>query len=105
DSAEQSVIDLVYEEAKDLRKTLGRGDQHKLEEYLASVRSVENRIAFAEARQRQEAMDLLKPGPSKLNVPTNFPAEGLPIWKITQPVHQDPEFHASYIRLMADLFV
>jgi hypothetical protein len=105
DSAEQSVIDLVYDEAKDLRKALARADQHKLEEYLAGVRNVEKRIEFAEARQRQEAMDLLKPGPSTLSLPANLPAEGLPIWKITQPVHQDPERHADYIRLMADLFV
>jgi hypothetical protein len=104
-SAEQSVIDLVNEESKDLRRVLGKGDQHKLEEYLASVRSVEQRIAFAEARQRQEAMDLLKPGPSKLDLPANLPAAGLPIWKILQPVNQDPEHHANYIRLMADLFV
>jgi hypothetical protein len=105
DSAEQSVIDLVYAEAKDLNKSLGQSDRHKLDEYLTSVRSVETRIAFAEARQRQEALDLLKPGPSKLAIPTNLPAEGLPIWKITQPVHNDPERHAEYIRIMADLFV
>lgn len=104
-SADQSVIDLVYAEAKDLNKRLATDDRHKLDEYLTSVRSVEKRIEFAEARQRQEALDLLNPGPSKLDLPTNLPAEGLPIWKITQPVHQDPERHAEYIRLMSDLFV
>jgi hypothetical protein len=104
-SAEQSVIDLVMDEAKDLHKSLGKVDQQKLDEYLTSVRSMEQRIALAEAVQRREAMDLLKPGPSKLEMPANLPAEGTPIWKITQPVHQDPERHAEYIRLMADLFV
>jgi hypothetical protein len=29
----------------------------------------------------------------------------LPIWKITQPVERDPERHAEYINLMADLIV
>lgn len=105
DSAEQSVIDLVLDEAKDLRKSLGKVDRQKLEEYLTSVRSVEQRIAFAEAVQRREANDMLHPGPSKLSLPTNLPADGTAIWKITQPVHQDPERHAEYIRLMADLFV
>jgi hypothetical protein len=104
-STEQSVIDLVLDEAKDLRKSLGKVDQQKLEEYLTSVRSVEQRIAFAEAVQRREANDLLHPGPSKLSIPTNLPEPGTAIWKITQPVHQDPERHAEYIRLMADLFV
>jgi len=104
-STEQSVIDLVLDEAKDLRKSLGKVDQQKLEEYLTSVRSVETRIAFAEAVQRREANDMLNPGPSKLSIPTNLPDPGTAIWKITQPVHQDPERHAEYIRLMADLFV
>jgi hypothetical protein len=104
-STEQSVIDLVLDEAKDLHKSLGHVDQQKLEEYLTSVRSIEQRIALAEAVQRREAIDLLKPGPSTLDIPVNLPAEGTPIWKITQPVHQDPERHAEYIRLMADLFV
>lgn len=104
-SAEQSVIDLVMDEAKDLHRSLGKVDQQKLDEYLTSVRSMEQRIALAEAVQRREAMDLLKPGPSRLDIPQNLPAEGTPIWKITQPVHQDPERHAEYIRLMADLFV
>jgi hypothetical protein len=104
-SAEQSVIDLVMDEAKDLHKSLGKVDQQKLDEYLTSVRSMEQRIALAEAVQRREATDLLKPGPSKLDIPADLPVEGTPIWKITQPVHQDPERHAQYIRLMADLFV
>ena len=104
-SAQQSVVDLVLDEAKDLRQSLGKVDQQKLEEYLTSVRSIEQRIALAEAVQRREAIDLLHPGPSKLDIPVDLPPEGTPIWKITQPVHQDPERHAQYIRLMADLFV
>ena len=40
----KSVLDFVAEDAKQLNKTLGQGDQHKLDEYLSSVREVEQRI-------------------------------------------------------------
>ena len=42
---------------------------------------------------------------SRNTQPKNLPAEGLPIWKITNPVYRDPEYHAEYIRLIADLMV
>ncbi len=105
DSPERSVVDLVREEANDLRRGLGNADQRRLDEYLHAVRAVEKRVAFVEDRQRLEALEVLNPGPSKLSLPTNLPAAGLPIWKITQPVHQDPERHAEYLRLMSDLMV
>ncbi len=105
DSPDQSVIDLVLEESKNLRKSLGAADQRKLDEYVDSVRSVELRIAKVEARQRLEAMEALKPGPSKLHIPTNLPKEGIPIWEITHPVLRDPQRHGEYIKLMAELMV
>ena len=40
-----SILDAVLEDAKSLQKTLGIADQNKLEEYLASIRSVEMRLA------------------------------------------------------------
>jgi len=105
DSPERSVVDLVREEANDLRRDLGSADRRRLDEYLQAVRSVEKRLESAEDRQRQEALDALQPGPSKLNLPADLPPAGLPIWKITNPVMQDPERHAEYVRLMADLVV
>ena len=105
DSPEQSVVDLVLEESKNLRKSLGKADQRKLDEYVESVHAVEKRIASVEARQRIEALDAIHGGPSKLHIPGNLPAEGLPIWKITQPVMSDPERHGEYIKLMAQLMV
>ena len=105
DSYEQSVVDLVMDDANALRSRLGRGDQQRLDEYLHSVRSVEKHVQSAEARQHLEAMDALNPGPSKQTLPENLPAEGVPIWKITNPVYRNPERHAEYIRLMADLMV
>jgi Protein of unknown function (DUF1552) len=105
ESPDRAVIDLVLDEAKSLRRDLGRVDRHKLDEYLHSVESIEKRVSFLEARQAVEALDLADPGPSKIVLPSNLPAEGLPIWKITQPVERDPERHAEYINLMADLMI
>lgn len=39
-----SILDAVMEDAKSLQKNLGIADQNKLEEYLASIRSVEMRL-------------------------------------------------------------
>jgi hypothetical protein len=40
-----SILDLVLEDAQELKKNLGRADQDKLSEYLESIRSVEKRIS------------------------------------------------------------
>ena len=105
ESPDRAVIDLVLDEAKALRRDLGGVDRHKLDEYLHSVESIEKRVSFLEARQAVEALDAADPGPSKIVLPSNLPAEGLPIWKITQPVERDPERHGEYVNLMADLMI
>ncbi len=56
DALERSMLDLVIGGAKDLRRTLPQDDQHKLDEYLDSVRSVERRIAAIEYRQKEAAL-------------------------------------------------
>lgn len=40
-----SVLDLVLDDAQDLKRNLGRADQDKLSEYLEAIRSVEKRIS------------------------------------------------------------
>jgi hypothetical protein len=50
----RSLLDVVLEDAKDLHRQLGRDDQHKMDEYLSSVRSVERRIEFAEKSKEKE---------------------------------------------------
>lgn len=40
-----SILDMVLEDAQDLKRNLGRADQDKLSEYLESIRSVEKRIS------------------------------------------------------------
>jgi hypothetical protein len=50
---DQSVLDLVAEDARRLQKRLGAADQQKLNEYFESVRSVERRIEFETKRMRE----------------------------------------------------
>jgi hypothetical protein len=105
DTVERSVLDLVREEANDLRRDLGAADRKRLDQYLDGVRGIERRIDFIEHRQRLESIDAANPGPSKLTFPTNLPKENLPIWKVTDPVYRDPEYHEHYTRLLIDLQV
>jgi hypothetical protein len=105
DSYDRSVVDLVQAEANELRAQLGRGDQEKLDEYLHSVRSVEKRIDFLEARLQEELLDAANPGPSRLLQPELFPAEGVPFYKVENEIGRDPDKHGDYIRLMSDLMV
>ena len=51
----QSVLDLVAEQAADLKGRLGQADQQKVDQYFTSVREIEQRIARAaenEGRRR-----------------------------------------------------
>lgn len=57
DPLDRQMLDLVLGGARDLRRTLPRDDQHKLDEYLDSVRSVERRIAAIEYRQKEAALE------------------------------------------------
>lgn len=47
----KSILDFVSDDAKSLRKKLGRKDQRKLSEYLSGVREIEQRIAKSETRE------------------------------------------------------
>ncbi len=51
------MLDRVLGGARDLRRTLAKSDQDKLDEYLDSVRSVERRIAAIESRQQEAALE------------------------------------------------
>lgn len=45
DPHKQSILDLVMDDANDLKRNLGRADQDKVSEYLESIYSVEKRIS------------------------------------------------------------
>jgi hypothetical protein len=85
---DESVLDAVLSDARDLRRTISTSDQRKLDEYLDSVREVEQRIETAgQAGQLQG----WRPTLDKPNIPR--PADGLP---------QDIGEH---MRLMCDILV
>lgn len=60
-AAHGSVLDLVMEDAKSLDRELGKTDSEKLEEYLDSVRTVEQQIE--RVTKRQSEIDKLKLAP------------------------------------------
>ncbi|MFK7852365.1 MAG: DUF1552 domain-containing protein [Akkermansiaceae bacterium] len=48
-ASKKSVLDFINDDAKALRRALGRTDQHKLDEYLTGVREIEKQIEKAES--------------------------------------------------------
>lgn len=85
---DKSVLDAVLEDAGSLRGRISRSDQRKLDEYLNSVREVEQRI---ERAGKVGQLQGWRPTLSKPNMPR--PADGVP---------QDI---AEHMRLMCDILV
>ena len=83
-----SVLDLVREEARGLSSAVSYTDRVKLDEYLSSVREVEQRIEQAGKQGRLQGW---RPTLDKPNMPR--PADGIP---------QDIDQH---MRLMCDILV
>ena len=88
EKGDESVLDAVIEEAGDLRRRISTSDRRKLDEYLDSVRDVEQRIASAGQRGELQGW---KPTLAKPDMPR--PADGIP---------QDI---AEHMRLMCDILV
>src|SRR5881628_3596863 len=85
---DKSVLDAVLADANDLRRRICSSDQRKLDEYLESVRDVEQRIENAGKKGELQGW---RPTLDKPNIPR--PADGLP---------QDI---AEHMRLMCDILV
>ncbi|MDB6170856.1 MAG: hypothetical protein JWL59_167 [Chthoniobacteraceae bacterium] len=85
---DKSVLDAVLGDAQDLRRRISSSDQRKLDEYLDSVREVEQRIENAGKKGELQGW---RPTLDKPNIPR--PADGIP---------QDIGEH---MRLMADILV
>ena len=93
---DRKMLDLVLGGARDLRRTLPQGDQHKLDEYLDGVRAVERRIAAIEFRQKEAALE-------KAGVSTNKRhASDSPPIEIKIPVGDK---RSEYMQVMCDLNV
>jgi hypothetical protein len=86
--ADKSVLDAVREDASDFRKNVSKADQRRLDEYLSSVREVEQRIDRAGKAGKVQGF---RPTLSKPDMPR--PADGIP---------QDIDQH---MRLMCDILV
>ena len=80
-----SVLDLVRDQAKDLRKKGSSGDRVRLDEYFESVRSVEQRLEAS-----------LRPQKRWINQ-GKFPLE--------RPGPGIPATHPEHMRLMMDIMV
>jgi hypothetical protein len=78
DRYKKSVLDLVAEDAQDLKAKLGATDQRKLDEYLSGVRELEQRVAKV-----QKTPEV---GQSSMARPTGVPKE-----------------YEDHLKLMADL--
>src|SRR5687768_3462826 len=85
---DKSVLDAVLNDAQDLRARISTSDQRKLDEYLDSVREVEQRIENAGKKGELQGW---RPTLDKPNIPR--PPDGIP---------QDIGEH---MRLMADILV
>src|SRR5215471_12207306 len=85
---DQSVLDAVLSDAQDLRRHICTSDQQKLDEYLESVRDVEQRIESAGQKGELQGW---RPSLERPNIPR--PADGIP---------QDI---AEHMRLMCDILV
>jgi len=65
----KSILDSVAADTQNLLKTLGPADRHKIDEYLYSVREIEQRIDTAEKENRQVSPPIEKP----TGIPFAFP--------------------------------
>jgi Protein of unknown function (DUF1552) len=96
DPLDRKMLDLVIDGAKDLRRKLPQSDQHKLDEYLDSIRAVERRIAAIEYRQKEAALEKAGVASSKRNASDSPPIE------IKIP---DGDKRSEYMQVMCDLNV
>ncbi len=96
DPLDRQMLDLVIGGAKDLRRKLPQNDQHKLDEYLDSVRAAERRIAAIEYRQKEAALERAGVASSKRNASDSPPIE------IKIP---EGDKRSEYMQVMCDLTV
>jgi hypothetical protein len=96
DPLDRQMLDLVIGGAKDLRRKLPWEDQHKLDEYLDSVRAVERRIAAIEFRQKEAALEKAGVSVSKRDGSDSPPIE------VKIP---EGDKRSEYMQVMCDLNV
>lgn len=93
---DRKMLDRVLGGARDLRRTLAKDDQQKLDEYLNSVRSLERRIAAIETRQQEAAFEKNGIAPSKRHATDSAPIE------VKIP---EGDKRSEYMQVMCDLTI
>ncbi len=86
-AGDRRLLDLVLEDARQLQRQLGSADQQRLNEYLESIHSVEQRLDSLERTDRE-------PWQPRSSLDT-----------VSEPGEKIPEKHAEHVRLMLDLMV
>lgn len=86
-ASDRKLLDLVLDDAKSLQSKLGSNDRRRMDEYLESIRSIEQRL------DRLEKTDGT-PWQPRASI-DQFP----------KPPDSIPEKHAEHVRLMLDLMV
>ena len=85
--SDRSLVDLVLEDARDLKRRVSQADESRIDEYLESVRAIERRLEFAEL-QKQRASQT----PGLENA-------------LRRPEAEIPSNHHDYMRTMLDMIV
>jgi hypothetical protein len=85
---DRSILDAVLQETHSLQPRISKGDQHKLNEYLESIRSIETRIEHA---AKQERIEGWRPTIAQPNMP--------------RPKDELPQDVPDHMKLMLDLIV
>jgi hypothetical protein len=81
---DKQMLDLVLDDAKQLRQEVGTADRHRIDEYLSVVRSLEDRLERAASPERSTWKPRAKVNPAA--IPDGIPKE-----------------HAEHVRLMFDM--
>jgi hypothetical protein len=84
--ADRSVLDIVAEDARQLRRSIGGADRQKLDEYLDSLRALETRIASASRAEDR-------------NWQPSVPADAL------RPPTMQYGDYTTHVRLMLDILL
>lgn len=99
DTIEQSVLDLVREDAKALQRRLGFSDRRKVEEYLEGLRGIERRVRSAsldaESHHREAFRDAPGADADEQELPPLIIPDGRGV----------PKLYADHVNLMLDILV
>ncbi len=95
---DQSVLDLVAEDAKRLQAKVGYADRQKLNEYFESVRAVERRIEFDRKRKSAENSE-----DREVRAEIERLGKAVDLYSDPARVSERRDNHSEQVRLMLDI--